>query len=80
MPRALVIAQRHLAKHEFQRLDVRFFISEQVLVKADSGTYEPRREALRHSKAMARNWAREELGIFKVITDAYGDEKPKMAV
>ena len=80
MPRTLVLAQRHLAKQEFQRLDVRFFISEQVLAEADPKTYEPRREALRRSKAMARNWAREQLGIFKIITNAYGDEKPKIAI
>jgi len=80
MPRTLVIAQRHLAKREFQRLNARFFISEQVLVEADPKTYNVRRETLRRSKAMERNWAREQLGIFRVITNAYGDEKPKIAV
>jgi len=79
MPRTLVMAQRHLAKHKFRRLDARFFVSEQVLAEADPKTYGQRRETLRRSKAMARNWAREQLGIFKVITDAYGDEKPKVA-
>ena len=54
-------------------------MSEQVLAEADPKTYGQRRETLRRSKAMARNWAREQLGIFKVITDAYGDEKPKVA-
>ena len=79
MPRTLVIAQRHLAKREFQRLDARFFVSEQALAEADPKTYGPRREALRRSKAMARNWAREQLGVFRIITNAYGDEKPTIA-
>jgi hypothetical protein len=80
MPRVLVLAQRHLAKHEFQCLDVRFFVSEQVLVEAGPEIYNQRCEALRCSKATARNWTREQSGIFKTITNAYGDEKPKIAL
>ncbi len=79
MPRTMVMAQRHLAKPEFRHLNVRFFVSEQVLVEANPALYGPRREALRHSKSFARNWEREQLGILKTITNSYGDEKPLVA-
>ena len=76
MPRTMVMAQRHLAKPEFRSLNAQFFVSEQVLVETNPALYGPRREALRRSKSFARNWEREQLGILRTITNAYGDEKP----
>ena len=80
MPRTFVLAQRHLANPELAHLNLRFFTSEQVLAGADPAQFDLRREALRQSKSFARNWEREQVRIFKILTNAYGDEKPLVAV
>jgi hypothetical protein len=79
MPRTMVLAQRHLTKPEFRNLRVDYFVSEQVLVEKDPKQFGPRRENLRNSQSFKRNWEREQLGIFRVLTNAYGDEKPLVA-
>jgi hypothetical protein len=78
MPRTLVMAQRHLASTFTDLAPVDFFVSEQVLVEADQAQYSLRREALRDSAAFKRNWEQEKIGIFKTLTNAYGDEKPTL--
>ncbi len=60
-------------------MNVEFFVSEQALVEADPKAYGPRREALRKSRAFARTWEREAEEIFKILTNAYKDEKPPVA-
>jgi uncharacterized SAM-binding protein YcdF (DUF218 family) len=75
MPRVLVLAQRHLADKRFGHLHTRFHVSEQVLIDTNP-TLVPRRERLRKSKSFARNWQREQIGIFKILTNRYGDDKP----
>jgi hypothetical protein len=54
--------------------------SEEVLLTVDCKRYGPRVQALRTSKAFARNWEREAIGISKIVRDVYGDAvKPSVA-
>ncbi len=78
MPRTATYVAKHLSVEErYRQLCVTILESEEILLR-ESEKYRPRVEALRKSKAFARNWSREADGIQKIVCDAYGDAKPKV--
>ncbi len=69
--RALLMAQRHLVKPEFSHLELQFFASEDVVLKADPKAYRPRIVAMHRSDAFMRNFSREINGINCLLAGRY---------
>lgn len=78
VPRAATYVAKHFSVYpKYRHLSVVILESEEVLLAANRDKYCLRVEALRNSKAFARNWEREAVGISKIVRDVYRDaEKP----
>jgi hypothetical protein len=81
VPRTATYIAKHLSIHErYRQLAPTVLESEEILLAADRQQYGPRVEALRNSKAFARNWEREAIGISKIVRDVYGDAVKPLVV
>ena len=82
MPRAATYLSKHMTvyRDRYGDLSMVMLETEELLLSFDREKYSARVEAIRNSRAFARNWAREADGISKIVRDVYGDAKPLVVV
>ena len=81
VPRAATYLAKHMSVYrtKYGGLNPVILETEEILLGFNRDLYTPRVEAIRTSKAFARNWSgenRESAGISKIVRDVYGDTKP----
>lgn len=82
MPRAATYLSKHMTvyRDRYRNLSTVMLETEELLLSFDREKYSARVEAIRNSRAFARNWVREADGISKIVRDVYGDAKPLVVV